>query len=465
MKGSFKFFLLLLLLAVLNLIIFAQVFPSFLFADDFMQIYAQRSTDVVGFFSAVYTSSISYLFRPVHYFMLGIYCQLIKFGIFYCYLLLFFAHLLAAISVFFFLKKIKNSFSFAAIGSLLFLVYCGNWEAVGWAAVIYYPIFVALFLASIIQFSEKRIILSTVLFLFALLTHEAGILFVPIVAAYILFIQGRNIKKEDILDLLPAAVISAVFGLFYVIRPIVLPGTVSPLQYHFGLHFIWNELNYIATLIIPVITSYRGNQIIPGAVLTLIGRLKFLIALFAPFLFVWVFWKGSGKVKFFSIWILLTLLPFSFFVSPPVSRYVYIASVGFVSIIALMIDACLEKKGLRAFGAIVFLVLLVFNLAAMCVYQRLFYNKKEVRRNEIKYVLSKAPVLDPGASMCFVDIPIREDEIKGMIYLAYNSHGIVVRTVNADNIPYKRAYDPRIKYGCKYLFVYDPAKQMLQLLN
>jgi hypothetical protein len=190
-----------------------------------------------------------------------------------------------------------------------------------------------------------------------------------------------------------------------------------------------------------------------------------LIAFSTPLLFVYIFWKGSRALKFFSIWILLALLPFSFFVSPPVSRYGYIASVGFISMIAFLIDSCFEKEKLRVFGVIVFLLLLIFNLAGMCIYQKVFYNKKEVRRRTIDYVLSRAPVLRPGASMCFVDIPIRDDEIKGMVYLAYKDDRINVRTVNADNIPYKRAYDANIRYGCRYLFVYDPAKQGLRQVN
>ena len=452
-------------LTALNLVIYSQIFPSFFFADDFMQIYAQKSAGFIGFFFAVRKSSLSYLFRPVHYFVLGIYFQLLRFGPFYCYLLLFFAHLLAAVSVYYFLRRIKNSFGFAAAGSLLFLVYCGNWEAVGWAAVIYYPIFVIFFLSSIIQFLNKRFIISNLLFFLALMTHEAGVLYVPLMAAYILFIQNRKMNKEDMLSLLPATVITALFVLFYMLRPVILPGAGMPLQYHFGLHFIRNELDYISTLFIPVITSYRGALAVPRSVLALIDQLKLLIAIFAPFLFVYIFWKGANALRFFSIWVLLTLLPFSFFVSPPVSRYVYFASIGFVAMIAFLIDLCIEKKRLKAFGVTVLFLLIALNLAGMCVYQRSFYEKKEIRRNMIDYISLKAPVLRPGASMCFVDIPVRDDEVRGMIYLKYKNDKIVVRTVNADNIPYKRTYDPKRTYGCEYLFVYDPGQRRLRYIR
>jgi hypothetical protein len=175
---------LILILLGFNVIIFSQIFPSFLFADDFLQYYDQRFTDLPGLAGGIVASSLSWLFRPVHYMVLALYYKLFYVNIFYCYLVMFMSHLLAALSVYYFLLRLKRGPLFASIGSILFLTYCGSWEVVGWTAVVYYPLLVIFLLNAISYYIDRRGILSSVFFFLALMTHEAAILFVPLVAAY-----------------------------------------------------------------------------------------------------------------------------------------------------------------------------------------------------------------------------------------------------------------------------------------
>ena len=452
------------ILFFLNCIIFWNVFPSFVYVDEFDLLYSQRFGSMQELFYRVFTSSCNYLLRPTYYFVFGIYYKLFNWNVAYCYILPFLAHFIAAMSVYYFLLRDENDSSFAAIGSILFLIYCGVWEPVGSIGGILYPMTAIFLLNAFICYFKRRYGCSFILFALALFTHQVSVLFVPLVLLYERVVNNKRFSMNSFNGLYASSFLTAAYLFLDLSRKLFFHAAPLAGQYVMGPHFIWNEMNYIATLFIPVITSYRMHAIFPGVMITAIDLVKLVVACLSPFGVLAVFFYGSNKAKYFMIWILLTLLPFTFFITPPVSRYLYIPSIGYAAGVALFIDHLLRKDRYKKIGAIIFILLFIVNLGGMFVYQKLFYNKKEIRREIYNDIRDLKSMFHPKERLCFVDLPIRDDEIKDMIYLVLKSEDFFILTVNADNVFCKQTFDPAIKKKYDRVFYYDCKGKKLKVL-
>ncbi len=448
-------------LLFLNAVIFAPVFRSFLFADDFIQMYGQRANSIGGLVSAALRSSMGYVFRPICFICLGINYHLLRFGIPACYVFSFTAHFIAAVSLFFFLRKLKDDFIFAAAGAMLFITYCGTWEAVGWIAVIYYPVVVSLMLWTVILYLDRKWLLSSIMLTAALLTHETAVMVVPFLIAF----EWFSSKTIPLRRLFVLAALTLIYIIFYLLRPFFAPLAGMAGKYALGPHFLINELGYLSTLVIPVITTYKMSALIPVQFVTLIDVLKDIIMAGLPLIIAYAFWKGDRIIKILTVWILLTLLPFAFFITPSVSRYLYIASAGYAGIIAYFIRSMTANVRFKNAGIGVFVLILIFNLAGMLFYQHLFFQKKEVRRHLWREIKPAISGLRPDASLCFIDVPVRDDEIRGMIYLWSGSDRYRIATFNADNAACRQTDDGRGIYGYDRVFVFDCARKRLRVVR
>jgi len=186
-----------------------------------------------------------------------------------------------------------------------------------------------------------------------------------------------------------------------------------------------------------------------------------MVILFVPFIVYVLFKYGSKLVKFLAASILLILLPYSFFDLPIVSRYLYEASIFFTCLIVVILESVVKRSNIKA---MVLSFLIIINLSGMYLYQKAFYEKKELRRSIIKEYLIYGLHIKPGASLCFIDLPVREDEIESMIYLWDAKAKHTIHVYNADNVYYKQTYNKNTKYNCNYVFVYDCIKRRLSLL-
>lgn len=415
MKKYLPFFL---LLGLIEVVIYLPIFPSFLFADDFTQIYDHSFATLPELFGKVAYTSISYLFRPIHYLFLGLLSKLVLLGPGFCYIPMFILHLLAAISVFYLVKETLKREDIAKLCSLLFLVFCGNWEVIGWSAVIYYPLVVIFMCWTVIFFLQKRTGMSILMFILALLTHEVAIVLLPLLYLY-------DISKRKLLSnaqkLVPLSIVAFVYLCFYFGRLLISPINGMAVQYKIGLHFLANSLWYLATLIIPVITSYSMSSVLPVHLIVFIDFVKLIVAIAIPFIALYLYFKGPEKIKFFILWTVLAVLPFSFFVTSPVSRYVYVASVGYCAILAIMIYK-LPKK----YIAIASWCLIIINIVAMLGFQTMFYKKKEIRRVVLSEIKRIEQDISQGAVVACYDLPIRTDEVAGMVSLFLKRPDIVI---------------------------------------
>ncbi len=77
------------------------------------------------------------------------------------------------------------------------------------------------------------------------------------------------------------------------------------------------------------------------------------------------------------------------------------------------------------------LALIIVYLGGMIACQRIFYFKKEIRKDILIDFKKQTPVLDRNKIYYFADLPIREDEIKYMLYLWYGTGGIDIKETDS----------------------------------
>jgi translation elongation factor EF-Tu-like GTPase len=88
-----------------------------------------------------------------------------------------------------------------------------------------------------------------------------------------------------------------------------------------------------------------------------------------------------------------------------------------------------KSKMKRYFIAVLTVLLIAIYLAGMIAYQKVFYYKKEVRRGILLDLKKLFKSFDGNRSYYFVDMPIREDEIRYMIYLWYDTKDLNISLI------------------------------------
>jgi|GEM_PF-3527750 len=414
----------LLALFVLNIAVFLFIFPSFWVADDFYYIWASRFSNPGEMARALFSLSTTDYFRPFFYLAFGINWAIFGLNTSGYYLINFIVHLLNAVLVFCLIRKMTKNENLGMLTATLFLVFPAHWEAVGWLNPINHLLMTTFFLGAAIKFvdydesgSAMCLAGSAALFALALSTHEGAIMLLALLPVYLL------LKRKPAGSLLKLWPFAAVFVLYFAANVMKNLSLVSAKKtYSVGLHIIPNLLDYMATLIIPVITTYKLSALLPEIMLKAIIFSKISLMFILPAAAAALFFRLNPISRFFLAWPAVTILPYCLFTSVPPSRYLYLPSVGFVFLLSSLILFIYDRAGSKKLIAAGTLILIFLYLAAMMAYQKVYYYKKEIRRSILNDLKAVMPEIEPGSRLYFIDIPLRQDEIKYMTYLWFGEN-------------------------------------------
>jgi len=432
--------IILFILIILNLIIFSNIFPSFFFADDFFYIHANIASSPLELLGKAMYLSFHDFFRPVFYMIFGL-----NYAIFHLYYHGYYAinllfHLLNGYLVFILCSKLmKNRFS-PSIAAILFTVFPGHWEAIGWLNPINHLTMTAAYLTALILFNEylekKRtsfMLFSSLFYFLALSCHEGSLTFI-IMAAFLYLLKTKKIDIPDAFaKLWPYLTVLFIYFIINIYTKIVLLTGPMQKQYYLGWHFIPGMMDYLSTLIIPATIQYKLHSIIPGNILNTIILAKYSLYIILPIVLFIILFKGDISLKFFSLWPVIAFIPFSFFTTPHTSRYMYLASVGFCSTLAIvgmnMYDHARSRMSKLSIAMIMLLIMTAYLLTSIA-YQKVFYYKKEIRRQILLDFKKLSPTLDQKGHYYFANLPITENEITYMLYLWFNKDRVDIRTID-----------------------------------
>ncbi len=207
--------------------------------------------------------------------------------------------------------------------ALFFVSIPAHIEAIAWISALAEPVTTFFGLIALYALLRSRVrrpagwkTLSVAAFAMALITHESAVVLLPLmIFADRAFAPGdehRVGRRDDLVATIRRFAPYAIPLAVYLAADVAVNSKnylVEEGHYRIGLHAVRNLLAYVVTL-------YAGGRstwalVVAGVVLALL-----LIA-------------GTPRVRFATAWILLSLLPFSFFTWSNTSRYAYMPAVGF----------------------------------------------------------------------------------------------------------------------------------------
>lgn len=249
-------------------------------------------------------------------------------------------HAAVVILLFAFVASVQGSKPVAFFAALLFLVKPIHTEAVAWAYSDSYLLMSVFALTSLLAFRLKNHLLAMAAFVLALLSHEMGVLLLPIVGLYAVLVEKRTTGRE-LFSLVPYLLLTLAFlGLRrWAVGPLPL-SSVDPLTFLNTAAFVFAK--YLKIFVwpdAPVTVYLRELYATPNAY-AVAGY--FLMALCAWAC--WRLWRRDRQLLFWFLW---------FFVWSAVSynigslgaymmaeKLIYIASAGLgVVVVTLLVRA------------------------------------------------------------------------------------------------------------------------------
>jgi uncharacterized membrane protein SirB2 len=222
----------------------------------------------------------------------------------------------------------------ACAAALFFAVLPGILDTIAWVSAVTALLMTCCYLAALVahfKWLETRLfawrIASFAGFVAALLSHEGAVTLLPMLIGVEWLVSGRMPAGRGL---------ARRYGIFmitlcgYLAIAVVVNRqnyVVTEGHYRIGLHAVGNIVDYIVTLGV----GRRG----------LAGWVTVGVALLG------VAWAGSPAMRFAAAWMIIALVPYSFFTWTGSARYAYLAAVGFSLLLAAVTESVATALGSR----------------------------------------------------------------------------------------------------------------------
>jgi hypothetical protein len=302
-------------------------------------------------------------------------------------------HLLNTTVLFVFARRLSDSRRFASLTVVLFVVQPGYAEAVAWVAAItdllpafWYLLTLLLHLSFLQTGRWWAYVAALATFVACLLTHESSATLLPMMLALdaLLVFEGRH----DRVGARPAdwvaryAPFATLLALSLIVAYVVNSRSylIREGYYAFGPHAFRHAAHYMVAL-------YVGKRALVDYVL-IVAALALVVG------------RGTLRMRFCVVLILVTMLPVLFFTWGIASRYLYVPAAGFALLLAdvLMASQALLARRLspRAARAVTTVVALVLALRFAAFTQQ---GSADFRDRTTPYERFAAAIAGPDASL------------------------------------------------------------------
>jgi Dolichyl-phosphate-mannose-protein mannosyltransferase len=309
-------------------------------------------------------------------------------------------HLINTLLLFLLARALTGRDGFAWLAALLFCVQPGYTEAVAWVAAITDLLPATWFLLTLwlnLLFLQRRgtawYLLSLTAFAACLLTHESSAILLPMMIALEVTAGVPRVWRAWLRYVPFALLLAGSLAIAVVVNS--RSYLIRDSHYAFGWHAVPHALQYVVSL-------YVGRSIVPS---------YYLVAAVMALLL----WFGTPRVRFFVIWIFVTLAPVSFFTWGNESRYLYVPAAGFAMLIADLLQqghAWLATRTSPPTARAALIVVTVVLSARFAVYAE--KGSEGYRKRALPYVRYVAAVRQAAASLpAGADIPVSADDVAG----------------------------------------------------
>jgi hypothetical protein len=452
-----------LLLAAINLVVFYYIFRSFMYADEFYYTYKLSMLHGWGVVTGIFELCMTSAFAPVSLSMNWVCYSLFKLWMPGYFIPNYFLSIINGILVYILTNKMLKDQRAALFAAVFFACFPAGWEALSLSTVMHLA-YGAFIFSALISWIDENYRLSYLMLIMSCLTHETGLAVVPaILLFYEWQVKGRGLP-EIIKKMRYIIAIAAVFLVFKIIRISVYHTDNYTGVFHLGWHFFRNYFGLIGLLLLSVNTYYRAVKSLPSILFSVVPFLKagvfFLIA--TPTVIFMRTDKGISRLLILSI--LTILVPYSLIDLPIVSRYLYQASMFFSVLMGYLFYIALKQNVLLKRSMIVFLLIfLIGNFFLSIATQKVFYSKKEVRRDVLTSVQRYCPSIANKEKLLFIDIPFKTVELKYMLYLWYKNDGFDVDTINPENYAFVQSNMKKNISGYDRVFIFNVKSRQLEM--
>ena len=235
-----------------------------------------------------------------------------------------------------------------AFAGLLFAVQPAPTEAVVWISAITELLSATFVVATLWLLHRGRAWLAAMAFVAAMMAHETGIVALPLAFAMLwLLPRDGDRPRAAWRALAPLAVAAAAYlPIVYIVNSrnyVFAEG-----HYAIGLHMAVN--------VGDALTKFAAAGDVAGGAL---AGAAILVAAFA---------LGNARMKFFVVWIVMSLLPFAGFRDGMAPRYLYLASAGFAGLVAEALIGTLHAMRHRRYAGAALGVIAVLVFARSAVF-------------------------------------------------------------------------------------------------
>jgi hypothetical protein len=316
-------------------LIYSDAARAYFFNDDFQWLQGARAFRVANL---LHIERYTHFYRPVIeiYFYLG--RRFFGCAAFPFHLASIGIHLANTLLLYLFARLLTGKQAFAGLTALFFAVQPGYAEAVAWVGAmtdllpaLWYLLALWMHLLFLRGRGVRFYAISLAAFATCLLTHESSATLLPMMIALEVTAvwergerpAGRSVARRAMRYAPFALLLAGYLVLEYVVNS--RSYLVKEGHYQFGWHAVPHAFQYLITLYVgrrdPV--SYLLTAAVSAALLA----------------------RGTPRVRFFVLWMLVTIAPASFFTWGNVSRYLYLPAAGLAMLLAEMI---LEVRNLAA---------------------------------------------------------------------------------------------------------------------
>lgn len=446
----------------LTVILFSPLYSNYFVGDDFT--WLRWAADIKSNVLSSFVNSDGFFYRPgarIYYLLMYKFFWLNQ--TFY-HLVSIFLHFGVSLLIFFVLRKILNKHFLALLGSILFLVLGANHEAVFWISstgFLLISFFTLLSLLSYIFFKEKGsnlyLTLTVVFIILSFLFHELGIVSPLLLIAYDFIFRSsikKIFKKEYLFLLLP---LIPYLILRFVSQSHWFSGDYSYNIFKLPFNIVGNLIGYFTLdLFGPQSLGFyeslrnllKGNFILAG-----LGSIAVIsIVVFSARSLSEKFnLEEKRAIVFGVLFFILALLPF-LGLGNITSRYAYLSSIGFIIIIALLVDRLFSYlrtlSDKYTFSMIVILTAIIFLSFQLFQLQNIHTEwkvagervQKFLRSFEDVFLLNQYGAYDEydtkkPMTFYFVDVPIRFGDawvfpvgLKDALWFALENKNFTVET-------------------------------------
>lgn len=451
--------------AFLSAVTYGGMVDNYFRMDDlwWLRLASEHNADL-GF--AVQQRDANFLFRPGQFAIFFLSFKLFGLNPAGYYLANLIIHILVSVLVYATAYAIGRDRVVALAAALFFTVAEAHQEAVTWIGAFENEIavlFLLCFLSWVLFLEGRRAylyFLSLVSFTLALLTNEAPVTLILLLPLYELLLArrkgalraGQAWKYAPYLGVL-LVYLGAQFLNYYSLSHVVQSGGYRP-----GGHVYGNYVHYLTSLVVPEvgpsILAYGYGSLVYGAVAAVRG----LLAVAVPAVVAWALWRGSNAVRFWLMWIIITLSPYVLFV-PELwlhpSRWTYTPSVGFAVLAGMLAGGAWgglrgRRELWRAAGVGAGLAVLLANIGMVQVREWDLDRRTGLTRDAVGQLRSLYPQLPENATIYIAGLPQENEyDVATAIPLYYATK------VRAQSIPREEAAAKEVVPGRTLVFFYE----------